>query len=262
MTTPTGTTRPTRFPAWRHVRVALVALLPLIAFWVAFEGERYDPARQGLGPKDGGARKSGARKSNAAGATAPTSSSSPSALPSPAAAAGSQTEPTPGPAVPPVEGPISAAPAAPAAKQIPETLLPPMAATADYQPKGPIEHFNRETLYEKINGAAPDYLERGFRFLMARNFAPRDPEAYGCELSIYDMGSPDGARKIFERERGEGLEAVTVGEAGYRTGASWYFYQAHYYVIILNTDEGAAAEAFSRMLATQVSTRIQAQKKP
>ena len=145
----------------------------------------------------------------------------------------------------------------PAAKNlIPDALLPPVAADAPYRVSGPVEHYDTETVYEKINGAAPEYLALGYRELMTLSYMPKDPERFGCEVFVYDMTTTENARKIFLQQRGEGVEDVAVGEAGYRAGATWYFHQGPYYVNVLNADEGKAAEAFSEALARGLAGRI------
>ncbi len=139
---------------------------------------------------------------------------------------------------------------------IPDSLLPLVAADAPYRVSGPVEHYDTETVYEKINGAAPEYLALGFRELMTLSYAPKDPERFGCEVFLYDMASGENARKIFQQQRGEKVEDVAVGEAGYRVDATWYFHQGPYYVNVLNADEGEAAEAFSEGLAKGLAGRI------
>lgn len=157
-------------------------------------------------------------------------------------------------------GPAAAAsantptPAAPAT--IPEARLPPVPAGAYCLASDPPEHYDEATLYEKIDGAAPAYFERGFRALLTQTYAPRDPERFGCELFLYDMGTPANAAAIFADQRGAGAAAVAVGREGYRAGASWFFHAERYYVIVLNADEGADAERFSEQIARGVDARI------
>jgi len=141
---------------------------------------------------------------------------------------------------------------------IPDSLLPPLPSNAAYRPSGPAEHYDTETVYEKINGAAPEYLQLGFRELLARTYDPVDPDLFGCEVFIYDMTTSENARKIFAQQRSKGVKAVNIGVAGYRFGATWFFHQASFYVNVLNADEGKEAERFSEMLARGVAQRIHA----
>ncbi len=50
---------------------------------------------------------------------------------------------------------------------IAEALLPAVAADAIYQPTLPA-HWDSDTIYEKINGAAPEYFDVGFRELLTQ----------------------------------------------------------------------------------------------
>jgi len=135
-------------------------------------------------------------------------------------------------------------------------VLPPAPSNAIYRVDEPSQFFDAKTIYEKIDGAAPEYLDLGFRELMTQAYAPLDARRFGCELFVYDMGAPQNAKKIYEQQRGQGAKAEEIGESGYRFGATWFFHQGLCYVIVTNSDEGADAERFSEQLARGVALRI------
>src|SRR6056297_1728511 len=45
---------------------------------------------------------------------------------------------------------------------------------ADFKPMGSMREYNADNLYEKINGKAPLYKERGFERLVTQRFAHRN----------------------------------------------------------------------------------------
>jgi len=215
----------------RVAGIALLALLPTVATWVAIQGRRYDPGLYGFTPPERGA----------AGAAAP----------------GAENRQVPSAS----EGPQASF--SEAKRLIPESLLPPIGENDLYQASGAPAHYDRGAVYEKIDGAAPGYLELGFRELMTQAYASRAPDSLGCELFVYDMGSSENAGRIYRKQRGEGVEDAAVGDsaeagAGCRFGATWFFHDGPYYVTVLNSDEGEGAERFSEALARGVAERIEA----
>ncbi len=210
----------------RAVGIILAALLPVVAAAVALKGRHYDPELYGFGEEN----------SRPASEKGPSRESPPS-----------ETS---------TEGdPATKTPAQATGNLIPETLLPALAESPVYQTGASPFHFDPKTIYEKINGAAPEYLDLGFRELMTLAFEPKDEEHYGCELFVYDMASPENARKIYEQQRGEGATDTDVGDSGYRFAAAWFFHKGPYYVIVMNADEGEEAERFSETLARGVAER-------
>ena len=208
-----------------------MALLLIVATWVAIQGRRYDPGLYGFIPPERGE----------AGA----------------AVRGAEDREVPSPSEG-VQATVSEA-----KRLIPESLLPPIGENDLYQASGGPAHYDRGAIYEKIDGAAPEYLELGFRELMTQAYASRAPDSFGCEVFVYDMASSENAGRIYRKQRGEGLEDAAVGDwaeagSGCRFGATWFFHEGPYYVTVLNSDEGEGAERFSEALARGVAERIRA----
>ena len=71
--------------------------------------------------------------------------------------------------------------------------------------------YDRETLWEYINGAAELFLTYRFRELVVADFEQGDEM---LTIGVYDMGSPLDAYGIYETEKPSGAEALTdVGSA-------------------------------------------------
>jgi hypothetical protein len=84
-----------------------------------------------------------------------------------------------------------------------------------WAPAGAAQRYDRETLFEVINGAAELYFSYGFVELQMRDLASG---SHKVTLSLYDMGDPLNAFGIFRTERPAeappvraGAEAVVVG---------------------------------------------------
>jgi hypothetical protein len=89
--------------------------------------------------------------------------------------------------------------------------------------EGPLE-FRPETLYEYLDGAAPRYLDYGFREAVHVRYALEgDPQA-SVTLDVYGMGSTLGAFGIYSSARPPGVEPRPWGAEGYRSetvAAAW-----------------------------------------
>jgi Family of unknown function (DUF6599) len=71
--------------------------------------------------------------------------------------------------------------------------------------------FDRENLWEYINGAAELFLSYGFRELIVLDVEQGDS---GLTVSVYDMGRPLNAFGVFEREKpADGDELAGIGAA-------------------------------------------------
>jgi len=75
---------------------------------------------------------------------------------------------------------------------------------------GSVRTFDPITLYEKINGSAPQYLERGFRKL---HFLNLENASSGLELAVYayDQGSLPNALDIFSTQKDKDVQVSKTG---------------------------------------------------
>lgn len=96
---------------------------------------------------------------------------------------------------------------APANAQAPEPQHVPV--PAGWTPVDEELRFDRDHLWEYINGAAELYLTYSFRELIVREV---EKQGQSLSLSVYDMGRPLDAYGIFEREKP--ANARTVEGAG------------------------------------------------
>lgn len=81
-----------------------------------------------------------------------------------------------------------------------------------WEPSSRLQEFDEDTLYEKINGAAPQYVDFGFQRLHYVSVArPAADEEVNIEL--YDMGEFQNALGIFQAQRGEGTTVEKDGKA-------------------------------------------------
>ena len=126
------------------------------------------------------------------------------------------------------------------------------ALTVDVEGILPLSHtefYDRDTLFEKINGRAPAYFEFDFQNLRARSFGVRGRESF-IDILEFEMSSPVTAYGIFSAEREENAETLNFADDGYRSEMGYFLRQGPRYVQILASDQNPEtlriAEAVAR----------------
>jgi len=105
---------------------------------------------------------------------------------------------------------------------------------------GEVGLYDKDGLFDYINGAAPIFIERGYRQLAAADLTTPDGGELTCD--IYDMGSITNAAKIYAKEKPAGAAWSTVGEESYRGSMAMVFRRDRYYVKLTAFDKQAEAQ--------------------
>jgi hypothetical protein len=95
------------------------------------------------------------------------------------------------------------------------------------------EFYNRDTLYQYINGGAELYLAFDFQQVFVRRYI--GPDNAEIMLDIYDMGSADDAFGIFSVER-EDAE-IGIGQESEYGGGLLRFWKDRFFVSIITTGD-------------------------
>ncbi len=112
--------------------------------------------------------------------------------------------------------------------------------------------YNRETLYDYINGAAEVYLAYGFRRVAARRFVKQGQPA--ITVDVFDMGSSEDAYGIFSFER-EGGD-VGIGRDSEYAAGFLRFWKGPFFVSILADRETAASRQTVMGLSKAIADKI------
>ena len=125
-------------------------------------------------------------------------------------------------------------------------------------PLSETEVYSPETLYEKINGRAPAYLDFGFKELQCRTFAvPHQLEEF-VDVFVFSMGSPLDAFGIYAMENaGEGEKLDFVAD-GVRGGLGCYFRKGEAYVQVNGSSESASVQQWVDRVAQEVASQLPA----
>ena len=125
-------------------------------------------------------------------------------------------------------------------------------------PMGETEFYSADTLYEKINGRAPAYLEFGFQQLRSRSFAGTPDKGSFVDVYEYRMNSPVNAFGIFAIERDPEGRPLDFAPDGYSGDMGYFFRQGNSYVQVIASDQKPATLALAKSLAGQLAKSIPA----
>ncbi|MDP6779108.1 MAG: hypothetical protein QGI83_20300 [Candidatus Latescibacteria bacterium] len=146
----------------------------------------------------------------------------------------------------------SAGPQAPPSPDLLSNISP-----AGWKALGGIEYFTAETLYEKINGRAEQYLAYEVADLTFAGLVAGDNDAAFIDVFVYDMGETLNAFGIYSIERAAGQPAVDLGREGYRAEASIFFCKGSYYVQVITSESGDRMKQAGLAVASTVASRLE-----
>lgn len=112
--------------------------------------------------------------------------------------------------------------------------------------------YNRENLYDYINGGAELYLSYGFQDLVTHMYQKEgQPDII---VDLFDMGTSENAFGVFTHSREEISEEF--GQGSQYTAGLLLFWKDRYYVSILGSPETAESRAAVYDMAGKIDSRI------
>ena len=121
-----------------------------------------------------------------------------------------------------------------------------------WKAQGELEIYDRETIFDYINGAGEIYLSYAFRKLMVfRLVKTSDPTIF---VELFDMGSPEDAFGVFSHAR-EG-EEIGIGQGSEYRGGLLCFWKSDFFVCIFSERETPAAKKAVFDLAEKIAKKI------
>ena len=109
-------------------------------------------------------------------------------------------------------------------------VLPAPACTEDWPMDGKVTLFDRDTLFDHINGESELYLPYGFEVLAFARYANRHNPQAAFDADIYKMGSLLDAFGMYANYRRKDDVDVNVGAEGAASSSQLLFYQDRYFV--------------------------------
>lgn len=111
------------------------------------------------------------------------------------------------------------------------------------------EHYNADTLSDKIDGKADLYLSAGFKSLSTRRFSLPGDRSRWMERFVYDMGSIRHAFAVFSAQRRPNARPLAWGPYAYLAGNGLFFVHGPNYVEIVAAEASAEIQKAMNNLA-------------
>ncbi len=112
--------------------------------------------------------------------------------------------------------------------------------------------FDRETIFDYMDGAGEVYLMFSFKKMLVRRFVK--PEQPDITVEIFDMGSSKDAFGIFSNNRED--EKAGFGQGYEYRGGVLYFWKGHYLVSIFPEDETEESKNTVTDIAKKIDNSI------
>ena len=139
-------------------------------------------------------------------------------------------------------------------------LLPKQGELSDWQIVSEPRFFDRNNLFEYIDGAADLYLLYSFRRVITTDYAV-GADSSSVNIEIYCMESPTHAFGIYAAERSPGEQPVDIGVQGYVGANVLNFYKGRYYIkmtsFALAKDLSASLAQMGRSIADKILGEFQ-----
>ena len=121
-----------------------------------------------------------------------------------------------------------------------------------WKAEGPDGTYDRETIYDYIDGAGEVYLQYGFRSVLVRGFAREGQPRISVQL--FDMGTPAEAFGIFSFER-EG-ESIGIGQDSEYEGGLLRFWKGRWFASVSAESETDEARQAIRSLGEAIASAL------
>lgn len=120
---------------------------------------------------------------------------------------------------------------------------------AGLEPVSAAEHYDANTLSDKIDGKADLYLSAGFKGLASRRFALAGDKSRWMERYVYDMGSLRSAYAVFSAQRRPNVRPFALTAHAYLAGNGLFFVHGPFYVEIVASEASPEVQKGMNALA-------------
>jgi hypothetical protein len=119
-----------------------------------------------------------------------------------------------------------------------------------------IEIFNRDNLYERINGAAPLFLENNFQEMTSMEYTQGDDY---ITIQAYRHATPEDAFGMYASERSSDMEQYpAIGGEAQGDSYGLFFFSGNVYVKMMASNESDAISETMKSIAQVLAEKIDA----
>lgn len=98
---------------------------------------------------------------------------------------------------------------------------------------GQSQNYREGSLYEKIDGKAPLYLDAGFKSLITQRIANDSNDLLWFEIYVYDMGKGLNSFSVYSQQKRSGVESLKGIESGYKTENAVFLTAGKHYIELI-----------------------------
>ena len=139
-----------------------------------------------------------------------------------------------------------------ATAQTPDEIFSWLPEVKDWKKPDSKEIFDSENLFDRINGAAPLFIENGFKEMTACDYTKG--EDY-ITIQIYRHSTPEDAFGMYSSERSTDLSFYKIGGEGHGDNGSFYFFSGSLYVKIRSSAENDETGEAIRKIAGALAAK-------
>ncbi len=143
-----------------------------------------------------------------------------------------------------------------AAEDTPGNVLPAPACAEGWILDGKTTLFDKETLFDRINGEAELYFPYGFDVLASARYANRQNPRIAVDADVYRMGSLLDAFGTYANYRRRDSTDVKIGTEGTLSPSQLIFYQGRYFVRLQATGTTSLGEDIFLACARAISQKL------
>ena len=137
-----------------------------------------------------------------------------------------------------------------------ENLLPPRGCAQGWTLKDKVALFDKDTLFDHINGEAELYFPYGFDMLATATYMNRKNTEVWIVADVYRMASLLDAFGIYSNYRKADAPSVRVGAEGFVSSSQLMFYQDRYFVRLQVTGATSLEQDVFLACARSVSKKL------
>jgi hypothetical protein len=143
-----------------------------------------------------------------------------------------------------------------------ENLLPARDCTQGWELKDKVALFDKDTLFDHINGEAELYFPYGFDMLATATYTDRKNPEVWIVADVYRMASLLDAFGIYSNYRKADAASVTVGAEGFVSSSQLMLYQDRYFVRLQVTGATSLGQDVFLACARSVSEKLPINARP
>ncbi len=137
-----------------------------------------------------------------------------------------------------------------------EKSLPAVACAEGWAMDGKVTLFDKDTLFDRINGESELYFPYGFEKLAYARYENKQNPMIAVDADVYKMGSLLDAFGMFANYRRKGDADIAIGAQGTISSSQVFFYQDRYFVRLQVTGATSIAQDVFFACAKAISQNL------